>query len=58
MTYFSQKSLLVLVFSVFLFSIGCSPRQDSNKPAEKKIVVWHWMNDRKEVFDQLAKQYK
>lgn len=32
---------------------GCAPA----KPKENKLVIWHWMTDRRDAFDQLAKEY-
>lgn len=33
---------------------GCGPRQQAGGPA---VVVWHWMTDRDEAFQQLAQRY-
>jgi raffinose/stachyose/melibiose transport system substrate-binding protein len=44
-----------LIVGITAISItGCC----CNKPTKNKIVIWHWVNDRQETFDQLAKQYK
>jgi len=42
---------------------GCANEKSSavkagESPAVKKIVVWHWMNDRHCAFDELAAKYK
>ncbi|UCG35348.1 MAG: sugar ABC transporter substrate-binding protein [Candidatus Omnitrophota bacterium] len=42
-----------LIFVLLFMVIGCAP-----KAPEKKITVWHWMNDRKEAFETLAKKYE
>ncbi|UCD15771.1 MAG: extracellular solute-binding protein [Candidatus Omnitrophota bacterium] len=48
-------SKVVWCFIVIIALIsGCAPRQDTD---EKKIVIWHWMNDRKSAFEELAKRY-
>jgi len=39
---------------ILVFIAGCAQQ----KSASKKIIVWHWMNDRKPAFETLAKQYK
>ncbi|MBU2101884.1 MAG: extracellular solute-binding protein [Candidatus Omnitrophota bacterium] len=47
-------------FLIALFLVGgCSGQQSSNasSAAKRKIVIWHWMNDRKSAFDALARQY-
>jgi raffinose/stachyose/melibiose transport system substrate-binding protein len=46
-----MKKILVLLFSVLL--AGCGKVENS-----KKIVVWHWMTDRHQAFEQLAAKYK
>ncbi|MBN3041206.1 MAG: extracellular solute-binding protein, partial [Candidatus Omnitrophica bacterium] len=48
--------LLVLIITFFTFIQGCKtpPQQTS----ANKLVVWHWMTDRKEAFDALASKYK
>jgi ABC-type glycerol-3-phosphate transport system substrate-binding protein len=42
--------LLILIFLIG----GCA----SQKSTEKKITIWHWMNDRHATFQELAKIYK
>jgi ABC-type glycerol-3-phosphate transport system substrate-binding protein len=37
---------------------GCSNTNSINQVKTNKIVVWHWMNDRKLAFDTLAQKYK
>ncbi|UCC94717.1 MAG: extracellular solute-binding protein [Candidatus Omnitrophota bacterium] len=44
------RFFLLLVFLV----CGCT----SKAPQEKKIVIWHWMTDRKDAFGQLASRYE
>ena len=43
-------SVLLCSFLFFLFS--CSP-----KKTKEQIVIWHWMTDREDVFNELAKKY-
>jgi len=50
---FSHR-LARLTFALLLIVIGCAPK----KAPEKKITVWHWMNDRKGAFETLAKEYE
>jgi len=47
-------AILLVSTTLFVACNGCA----TNKPAEKKIVIWHWMNDRKAAFDVLAQKYK
>ncbi len=39
---------------LFLFLWSCVPQKSS----EKKIVIWHWMNDRQTAFEELAGRYQ
>ncbi|MDP2922349.1 MAG: extracellular solute-binding protein [Candidatus Omnitrophota bacterium] len=48
------KKILVVFLILSFLTISCAPQ----KPKENKIVVWHWMNDRKDAFIELAKRYK
>lgn len=54
MMFIRCKILLCLLGAVF-FIAGCS---STPKPKEKKIVIWHWMNDRKSAFNALAQKYE
>jgi len=36
-----------------LFLAGC----EAGKPKENKLVIWHWMTDRKDAFAELAQKY-
>lgn len=47
-----KNTALVLVLSVLIG--GCAPQ----KPKENKIIVWHWLNDRKGALNKLAADYK
>lgn len=47
------KLIAVLLVTVFI-SAGCS----NQRPQSDKITVWHWMNDRKDVLDDRAKEYQ
>ena len=55
------KSRLI-IFSVgcFLLSLcsfmGCAPNK--NETASKTITIWHWMTDRDNAFQELAKRYE
>jgi ABC-type glycerol-3-phosphate transport system substrate-binding protein len=50
----SAKFLSICV----IFLSACSPSgSNPNKPVEKKVVVWHWMNDRQDALASLAKKY-
>ncbi|MCK4519890.1 MAG: extracellular solute-binding protein [Candidatus Omnitrophica bacterium] len=50
-----KKIKLGLIVSLLIFSLtGCAPA----KPKKDKLIVWHWMTDRRNAFDELAKRYK
>ncbi|MCK5288626.1 MAG: extracellular solute-binding protein [Candidatus Omnitrophica bacterium] len=51
---FGFLSIFIIIFTIPLVLSGCG----SKKPKEKKLVIWHWMNDRKDTLDNLASQYK
>lgn len=67
----SSKKIALSYFGgcFFLFSVlcllssvltGCSSQSSESVPraAAKKIIVWHWMTDREEAFQELAKKYE
>ncbi|MFH1246141.1 MAG: extracellular solute-binding protein [Candidatus Omnitrophota bacterium] len=43
----------VLLFAFISSAIGCA--QVSQEKAD--VIIWHWMTDRKEAFNELAKRY-
>jgi ABC-type glycerol-3-phosphate transport system substrate-binding protein len=54
-----KKKITIIIgiaFAVSSFIAGCG----SNKDAKDKddVVIWHWMTDRQDVFDELAQKYK
>jgi len=50
------SKLNVICISLFFILIsGCAPGEKTGKPA---ITVWHWMTDREQAFQELAKQYE
>lgn len=53
-----RKILLVLSVSCFLFLSfsGCTSKQTSE--SEATLTIWHWMSDREEAFQELAKKYE
>ncbi len=50
----SMRKIFVLLLGTFILLNGCGPQ----KTSENKITIWHWMNDRKDAFNELAKEYK
>jgi ABC-type glycerol-3-phosphate transport system substrate-binding protein len=48
---------LLLVAALCNFSAGCTPGTGEGKGSDK-ILIWHWMTDREDAFDELARQYK
>jgi ABC-type glycerol-3-phosphate transport system substrate-binding protein len=47
---------LSLVLAMLVFA-GCAPGTGESKGSDK-ILIWHWMTDREDAFDELARQYK
>ncbi|MDD4182454.1 MAG: extracellular solute-binding protein [Candidatus Omnitrophica bacterium] len=47
-----KNAAWILILSILIG--GCAPQ----KPKENKIVVWHWLNDRKDALNKLAADYK
>jgi len=47
-------SIKILLLTLALFAAGCAPPKHS----AKTIVVWHWLNDRREALDNLAQKYR
>jgi raffinose/stachyose/melibiose transport system substrate-binding protein len=47
-------ALCLVVFSAALSGCG----QQAKEPAEAKLIVWHWMTDRKPALEELAAKYK
>jgi len=47
-----KNAAWILILSILIG--GCAPQ----KPKENKIVVWHWLNDRKDALNKLATDYK
>lgn len=46
-------SRILLVSLVGFILAGCA----AGKPKEDKLVIWHWMTDRKDAFAELAQKY-
>lgn len=53
---FRLKNIAILSIGILSLLNGCG--NSSQKPQENKITVWHWMNDRKDAFNALAKEYQ
>ena len=57
--YSLQRKAILLVIGYWLLVIGlfgCARREEV--PTKKTITIWHWMVDRQEVFEDLAKRYE
>ncbi|MFH1644974.1 MAG: extracellular solute-binding protein [Candidatus Omnitrophota bacterium] len=52
-----KKILALLIIVIMLSTIGCGGQTGPDTSANK-ILVWHWMTDRDEAFNDLAKMYK
>ena len=51
-----RKRLAVLLCILLVLPVfGCSKKDEVKCP---KIIVWHWMSDRIDVLEELAKEYK
>lgn len=52
-----RKIGTVLIFPIFLLLVamltGCASKQ-----SEDQLTVWHWMSDREDAFDELARRYQ
>lgn len=63
----SNSAIRALLCSCIILLAGCGQQQNpQEKPSgvsrapttAKKIVVWHWMTDREDTFQELARQYE
>ncbi len=52
-----RRYLLVFAVIGLAFLSGCAKASEVTKP-QKKIVLWHWLTDREEALDELAKKYE
>jgi ABC-type glycerol-3-phosphate transport system substrate-binding protein len=53
-----MKFFLSLIMTLILSGItGCAPRPGNGKGVDR-ILVWHWMTDREDAFNELAVRYK
>jgi len=51
---YERRIKLGLISGLLIFILaGCAPA----KPKEDKLVIWHWMTDRKDAFAELANKY-
>lgn len=64
MKYFFKKTgfILFVIISWFLAGLfsgcGCTSKKTTQENIQNKIVVWYWMNDRKDALEQLAQKYQ
>ncbi|MBL7130074.1 MAG: extracellular solute-binding protein [Candidatus Omnitrophica bacterium] len=52
---------VISLFSLSFFSCAQQSPTDSqsiSSKSSKRIIVWHWMTDREDIFQELAKQYE
>lgn len=47
---------LILILCIGIVAFGCAQKQD--KAVQKNITAWHWMTDRDNAFQELAKRYQ
>lgn len=52
----SNLKRLFLILICIVMIAGCMPA--GSKQKSERIVIWHWIIDRKDTFDALAKMYK
>ncbi|MFH1655685.1 MAG: extracellular solute-binding protein [Candidatus Omnitrophota bacterium] len=50
-----RRAFLCVIMCALLFCFSCAPQEKDQKPT---ITVWHWMTDRDEAFQELAKAYE
>ena len=54
-----KSVLVILSLGLFLANIiGCSPGSNPANKSKTVITVWHWMTDRQDAFNELAKRYE
>jgi ABC-type glycerol-3-phosphate transport system substrate-binding protein len=56
----TMKTFSKVIGSIFVavtFLSGCAPQNGEVKERKEEIVIWHWMNDRKDAFEELATIY-
>ena len=61
MNYLYRKICLFFILSSFIvflsvFLTSCTPQE--NAANTEKITAWHWMSDREDAFQELARQYE
>ncbi len=44
-----------ILLCLFIITSGCT---SSHKPTKEKLIIWHWMVDRQDAFQKLAKEYE
>lgn len=54
--YINIRNILASLL-IILSIAGCSGKPAQNIPS-KEIIVWHWLSDRSDAFDALARKYK
>ncbi len=47
-----------IIIAAMAAGCGEMPAGDSAAPGSKKIIVWHWMTDRQDALQELAKRYE
>jgi len=53
----AMRSKLILAFYFLLISlVGCMP--SSQTTGKQEILIWHWMTDRQDAFEELARRYE
>lgn len=53
--------VIFFIGGYFLLNLnGCSPKNPAQNQAKeaKKIVIWYWMTDRQNTFEEIAKKYE
>jgi ABC-type glycerol-3-phosphate transport system substrate-binding protein len=51
------RFLSLLLVIALLGCFGCAPGTGDRRGSDR-ILVWHWMTDREDAFDELARRYK
>jgi len=51
-----SRKIAVAGFCLLLFFAGCAPKKSGQKTLT--ISIWHWMTDRDDTFQELAKKYE
>ena len=53
-----KKVICLVEVGIFLLLSSCSLGEKEPSYARRPLIIWHWMTDRQEAFEELARRYK